>query len=82
MKQFVIPILKAIAIELFDAKKDAPMFSIKCLKCGCIRELEYNFSKRSGDIEVFNDESISNADEIIVSIQCNKCVNNLNSSEY
>lgn len=82
MKKFVIPILKTIAIELLDAKKDDPMFSIKCLKCGCIRELEYNFSKRSGDIGVFNDENILNADEIIVSIQCNKCGNNLNSSEY
>jgi len=82
MKRYVIPILKAIAIELLDAKKEDPMFSIKCLQCGCSRELEYNFSKRSGDIEVFNDESILNADEIIVSIQCNKCGNNLNSSEY
>ena len=82
MKKFVIPILKTIVVELFDAKKDDPMFSIKCLKCGCIRELEYNFSKRSEDIEVFNDEYILNADEITVSIQCNKCGNNLNSSEY
>jgi RNase P subunit RPR2 len=82
MKRFVIPILKAIAIELLDAKKDEPMFSIKCLKCGCIRELGYRFSKRSGDIEVFNDEDIINADEIIVSIKCNKCGNNLDSSEY
>jgi RNase P subunit RPR2 len=82
MKRFVIPILKAIAIELLDVKKDEPMFSIKCLKCGCIRELGYRFSKRSGDIEVFNDEDIINADEIIVSIKCNKCGNNLDSSEY
>lgn len=82
MKKFVIPILKTIVMELFDAKKNDPMFSIKCLKCGCIRELENIFSKRSGDIEVFNDENITNADEIIVSIQCNKCGNYLNSSEY
>lgn len=82
MKRFVIPVLKAIAIGLIDAKSDDPLFSIKCLKCGCIRELEYSFSKRSGDIEVFNDESVLNADDIIVSIQCNKCGNNLNSSEY
>ncbi|PQD93635.1 hypothetical protein CYL18_18865 [Pradoshia eiseniae] len=82
MKRFIIPILKAIAIELLDEKKDDPMFSIKCLKCGCIRELEYNFSKRSGDIEVFNDDSVLNSAEIIVSIQCNKCGSNLGSSEY
>ncbi len=82
MKRFVIPVLKAIAIELLDAKKDEPMFSIKCLKCGCIRELEYRFSKRSGDIEVSNDEDILNTEEIILSIKCNKCGNNLDSSEY
>jgi hypothetical protein len=82
MKRFVIPILKAIVIGLLDEKKDDPMFSIKCLKCGCIRELEYNFSKRSGDIEVFNDDSVLNAAEIIVSIQCNKCGSSLGSSEY
>jgi hypothetical protein len=82
MKRFVIPIIKAIAIELFDVKKDEPMFSIKCLKCGCIRELGYRFSKKSGDIEVFNDQDIINADEIIISINCNKCGNNLDSSEY
>lgn len=82
MKRFVIPILKAIAIELLDSKQDEPMFSIKCLKCGCIRELEYRFSKRSGDIEVFNDEDIFNAEKIILSIKCNKCGNNLDSSEY
>lgn len=81
MKRFVIPILKTIATELLDAKKDDPMFSIKCLKCGCIRELGYRFSKKSGDIDVFNDEDIINADVIIVSIQCNKCGNNLNSTE-
>lgn len=82
MKRFVIPIIKTIAIELLGVKRDDPMFSIKCLKCGCIRELEYNFSKRSGDIEVFNDKSVLNADEIIISIQCDKCGNNLDSSEY
>lgn len=69
------------AIELLDAKKDEPMFSIKCLKCGYIRELEYHFSKKSGDIEVFNDEDILNAEEIILSIKCNKCGNNLDNSE-
>ncbi|SEM74422.1 hypothetical protein SAMN05192533_105163 [Mesobacillus persicus] len=82
MKRFVIPILKAVAIELLDGKKDEPMFSIKCLKCGCVRELEYNFSKRSGDIEIFNDDSTLSTDEIIVSLKCFKCGNNLNSSEY
>lgn len=80
MKSFVIPILKGVAIGVLDAlntKKDDPLFSIKCLKCGCIRELEYNFSKRSGDIEVFNDKSVLNDDEIIISIQCNKCGNEI-----
>ncbi|WP_400244585.1 hypothetical protein AB3U99_24250 [Niallia sp. JL1B1071] len=82
MKRFVIPILKEIAIGLLDAKKEEPMFSIKCLKCGCIRDLEYRFSKRFGDIEVFNDEDILNAEEIVLSIKCNKCGNNLDSSVY
>lgn len=82
MKRFAVPILKAIVIGLLEEKKADPLFSITCLKCGCARNLEYYFTKRSGDIEVFNEEDIISPDENVVSIQCQECGNTLSSSNY
>ncbi|SDJ73408.1 hypothetical protein SAMN04490247_3030 [Salimicrobium halophilum] len=81
MRSFVLPILK-IAVEFLDSKEDEPQFSIKCLSCGCTRELEGRFSKKSGDIEVFNDEDITNNEDIVISIYCDKCGNSVDSAGY
>jgi hypothetical protein len=71
--------LEIIAASLDDKYESKKLFSIKCLECGCIRELEDRFLKRSGDIEV--DNEVNYADENIVSIQCDKCRNRIVSSE-
>jgi hypothetical protein len=51
------------------------LFIIKCSECGHLEELEDGFLKRAGDIVVYN------SGENIVSICCNKCENEIFSSE-
>lgn len=81
MKKFVVPVLKAIAIELLSIKKNEPLFSIKCLRCGHTREIESGYYQGSGDIEIVSEKDIYTTDQLIVSISCSKCGNNLTSSE-
>ncbi len=50
MKKYAIPILKSIVTGILDVHTEKKLFSIKCLKCESIRELEQTFSKeRYGD---------------------------------
>ncbi|MBP2243196.1 hypothetical protein J2Z40_003784 [Cytobacillus eiseniae] len=75
MRQYVIPILKGIATGILETNRNGT-FIIKCSKCECSSELEYQFFKGSGDIEV------NIVDENIVSIRCGNCGNEISSSEY
>jgi RNase P subunit RPR2 len=73
-----------ILAEILSESGSEKLFSIKCLKCERISELEDRFYKRSGDIEVdtANEYTVVNADENFVSIECKKCGNKTYSSEY
>lgn len=84
MKEWALVIAKTIVDGMLNSKKDEPLFSITCLKCGCNRSLEYHFSKRHEEIEIFNEEGIlyDNEKGVPVSIHCRKCGNHVDSSDY
>lgn len=83
MKKYAIPILKSIVSGILDVHSEKKLFSIKCLKCESIRELEDGFYKSRGNIEVENpDENSIYAGENIVSIRCDKCGNKIFSSDF
>ncbi|MBO1511138.1 hypothetical protein [Metabacillus bambusae] len=71
-----------ILAEILD-ESESKLFSIKCLKCEHISELENRFFKGSGDIAVdTNEDALVNAEKNFVSIECKKCGNKIFSSEY
>lgn len=77
MNSFFKAALLGIATMLLSEKKEST-FSIKCPECECSVELKDGFTKRSGDIEVGNDDY----DENRISIRCNKCGNKIVSSDF
>ncbi|AXH99788.1 hypothetical protein DV702_08610 [Sporosarcina sp. PTS2304] len=84
MKEWALVIAKTVIDGMLNSKREEPLFSITCIKCGCSRELEYYFSKMSGDIEIFNEKDMLSDDkgDVVVSIHCTKYGNHVNSSDY